>query len=402
MITPAPAHNELERLAALHAYDILDTLPEASFDRITRLTARTLEVPYALINFVDAGYMWGKSCYGVTENRSSRALSPCAHAILQPDLTIVQDVQQDERFAGNPTFEGICFYAAAPLITPDGYAVGTLCVMHPDTYTWTAQKAETLYDLAALVMDELELRRREREAEQKWESLERVNAHKSEFFASMNHELRTPVSAILGLSELLLEGEGGSLSETQSSYLRTIEESGEHLLNLVNGVLDLAKLEAGQMKLEWQTVSLERLGQQSVALVEAQARRKGVRLTLEGTPGSVRGDPTQLKQILLNLLSNAVKFTPKGGTVTLEIHTSPETVTFEVRDSGVGIRPEHLGRLFEKYVQVDDSLERRHRGTGLGLALIKHLTELHGGRVEVQSVFGEGSVFKVLLPARTG
>ncbi len=231
---------------------------------------------------------------------------------------------------------------------------------------------------------------------------ERANSAKSEFLANMSHELRTPLHAILGMSELLTRGIHGPLATGQEECLRLIDESGRHLLALINDILDLSKIEAGQITLELQPVMVRSLCDASIRMVRDVARRKKLHLQLEidDRVVEIMADPRRLKQILVNLLSNAVKFTNEGGQVGLRIHPDPagSHVVLTVWDTGIGIAATDLPRLFQSFVQIDSQLARRFEGTGLGLALVKKLAELHGGDVLVESEPGKGSSFNVRIP----
>ncbi len=232
--------------------------------------------------------------------------------------------------------------------------------------------------------------------------LSRAARAKDEFLANMSHELRTPLNSILALSESLLEELYGPLSERQRTAIHTLEASGRHLLTLINDVLDLAKIEAGRMDVIKEVVAASDVCEASLALIREQANKKQIQLSLhlEDRQARFLADPRRLKQILVNLLSNAVKFTPAGGTVTLQVTTdvTQGTISFAVSDTGIGIAPEHLSRLFQPFLQLDSGLRRQHEGTGLGLVLVRRLTELHGGRVAVESTPGVGSTFTVTLP----
>ncbi|NJN65960.1 MAG: response regulator [Chloroflexaceae bacterium] len=232
--------------------------------------------------------------------------------------------------------------------------------------------------------------------------LARAARLKDEFLANMSHELRTPLNAILGLSEVLQEEVFGPLNDKQRSSLHSIEESGRHLLALINDILDLSKIEAGKTELEPGPVSVESICQTSLQLIRSQAHKKGLRLSQTIDHGVIRiqADERRLKQILVNLLSNAVKFTPDGGKVGLEVigQAEHQSVQFVVWDTGIGIGQEEMPHLFEPFVQLDSGLNRHHEGTGLGLALVARLTEMHGGSVAVESEVGKGSRFTVSLP----
>jgi PAS domain S-box-containing protein len=243
------------------------------------------------------------------------------------------------------------------------------------------------------------------------ESLRLANAElaqaaraKDEFLANMSHELRTPLNAILGYSESLQEQVYGPLSGSQYEALRNIEKGGRHLLTLINDILDLAKVEAGRLDLQLERVSVEELCHTSLLFVREQALKKRLKLefNLSDERAAADVDPTRLKQMLVNLLSNAVKFTPEDGRVSLDVSVDPDmnAVRFQVRDTGIGIAPEDLARLFQPFNQLDSALNRKYEGTGLGLALVARIAALHGGRVAVQSAPGQGSCFTITLPYR--
>lgn len=234
--------------------------------------------------------------------------------------------------------------------------------------------------------------------------LARAARLKDEFLASMSHELRTPLNTVLGLSEALQEQVYGSLNERQLRALRNIEDSGRHLLSLINDILDVSKIEAGKLTLEFRPTSIDSVCQASVGLVRQIAHKKKIDVTYAPDPAVhvVLADERRLKQILVNLLTNAVKFTPEGGKVQLEVtgDREHETIRFCVSDTGIGIAEVDIPRLFQPFMQLDSSLARQHEGTGLGLALVYRMTELHGGSVSVESQVGVGSRFTIALPWR--
>ena len=232
--------------------------------------------------------------------------------------------------------------------------------------------------------------------------LEQANRAKDEFLANMSHELRTPLNSILGMAESLLEQRRDPLSEYQQRSLLIIESSGHHLLELINDILDLSKIEAGKFDYYPQSVELNALCRSSLAFVKSQAAKKSITILYnnETSLPYLLADPRRLKQILVNLLTNAVKFTPEGGQVTLQVRADVEEdlVEFSVIDNGIGITPQDLRRLFQPFVQVDSKLNRQYEGTGLGLALVQKLTDMHGGSVHVESKIDAGSRFTVRLP----
>ncbi|AFY95280.1 PAS domain S-box [Chamaesiphon minutus PCC 6605] len=254
------------------------------------------------------------------------------------------------------------------------------------------------------------------------QELARATRLKDEFLASMSHELRTPLNAILGMSEALQTSVFGSLNQQQLSSLVTIEKSGKHLLSLINDILDLSKIEANKFVLELTDVSIQSLCQNSLLFVKELAHKRQINLTTQLPEYlkqiNIRVDDLRIRQVLINLLSNAVKFTPEGGSVTLDVRvldketgglgaegtgglgtvTTPRQIALSIVDTGIGIAPENITKLFQSFVQIDSRLNRQYAGTGLGLALVKRIVELHGGTVTVESQVDRGSCFRVCLP----
>jgi GAF domain-containing protein/ActR/RegA family two-component response regulator len=257
-----------------------------------------------------------------------------------------------------------------------------------------------LYEQVATHAGTLERRVRERTAE-----VERANRAKSEFLANMSHELRTPLNAVIGFAQMLAMKSFGPLTPKQTRYVTNIQNGGVHLLNLVNDILDLAKVEAGRLELRRERVSLGDIVAQAMEVVRPAAEGKGLALAAELAQDlpPLHADPIRLRQVLVNLLSNSVKFTEACGRVT--VHTAAEGTCVEMRvaDTGIGVAPEDLPRLFRKFEQLHSGLAKPHQGTGLGLALTKHLVELHGGTIGVASPGrGRGTTFTVRLPAGPG
>jgi PAS domain S-box-containing protein len=222
---------------------------------------------------------------------------------------------------------------------------------------------------------------------------------KSRFLAAMSHELRTPLNSILGFSQLLLTDRFGTLTEKQTKYVANVESSGQHLLLLINDLLDLSKVQAGKMDISISAVGLFPLIEESATKMTELAEAKGLDLEITGDTGLVvLADPLRLRQILLNLLSNAIKFTDKGA-VKVTTSAAGEEVRVDVADTGVGIDPDDLERMFEEFTQARTGRSKSAQGTGLGLPISRRLAELMGGRVEVASKVGVGTTFTVFLPA---
>jgi two-component system, NtrC family, sensor kinase len=262
-----------------------------------------------------------------------------------------------------------------------------------------AQLQESYADLERKVEERTqELASALAELDEKTRELELASKHKSDFLANMSHELRTPLNAIIGFSQVLREEMVGEVNEKQREYLGDILTSGNHLLSLINDVLDLSKVEAGQVELDVAPFSMQEALDSGVVMVRGRATTEGVDVTLQPTDvGLVDGDERRVRQVIFNLLSNAVKFTPVGGSVDVSALRVNGEVRVSVADTGPGIASEDVERIFEEFQQTDAGLEQRE-GTGLGLALSKRLVELHGGRLWVESEPGAGSTFVFSLP----
>jgi signal transduction histidine kinase len=256
--------------------------------------------------------------------------------------------------------------------------------------------------------------------------LEDASRHKSEFLANMSHELRTPLNAVIGFSEILRELRVGPLTERQSRYVSNIWQSGKHLLQVINDILDLSKVEAGKLTMAAEALPVVMILEDILTIARVLAHKKDqmVEADVEPRLPPLRADPVRLKQILFNLLNNAVKFTPDGGRITLTarrvawsggqpadvskpmdrmmippIDGPNEWLEIKVQDTGVGIRPEDLPRLFQEFTQLESTQDQRHEGAGLGLALTRRLVDMHGGRIWAESEgAGKGSTFTVRLP----
>ena len=234
-----------------------------------------------------------------------------------------------------------------------------------------------------------------------YRELETASKHKSDFLANMSHELRTPLNAIIGFSQVLSQELFGEVNEKQKEYLQDILSSGNHLLALINDVLDLSKVEAGQVELQVEPFSLQDALERGVSMIRERATRDGVRVALHANGGAdiVTGDERRIRQVIFNLLSNAVKFTPTGGLVEVAAKQDNGEVKISVADTGPGIAEQDLDRIFEEFQQTEAGA-RQHEGTGLGLALSKRFVEMHGGRIWCDSEVGKGSRFVFTLPLR--
>jgi signal transduction histidine kinase len=278
--------------------------------------------------------------------------------------------------------------------------IGALVVRSKAPGALPSQTVELLETLASQSALAIHNARVFRELERKTEQLEIAGRHKSEFLAGMSHELRTPLNAVIGFSDVLLDRMFGELNERQEDYVRDIRDSGRHLLELINEILDLSKIEAGRMELDVGAVSLPALLEHAVVMLRDLAGAQGVELSLEIADGlgTVRGDELKLKQVVVNLVSNAVKFTPDGGSVAIDARPSGSAVVVSVRDTGIGIAEKERERIFEAFQRGGRGVRTTIEGTGLGLTLSKRIVELHGGHIWVESQVGAGSTFGFSIP----
>jgi PAS domain S-box-containing protein len=254
-----------------------------------------------------------------------------------------------------------------------------------------------------ILNNELVLRRKE--ADEAKNQADAATQAKSDFLASMSHELRTPLNSIIGFSEVLKKGMFGLLTEKQDEFVGYVIGSGKHLLDLINDILDLSKVEAGKVNLELTTFNLPEILNASLFMLREKALKHGIAMKLDIAPGAdivIEADMRRVKQILFNLLSNAVKFTPDGGSVhvTARRGSDGDFVEISVEDTGIGIKEEDMPNLFKEFSQIESSYDKKYEGTGLGLALTKKLVELHGGRIWCESEYGKGSRFAFVLPVQ--
>ena len=290
---------------------------------------------------------------------------------------------------------------AVPMLR-EGVAAGTLMLRKTQPGAFTSRQIELLETFAAQAVIAIENVRLFTEIQEKSHQLEVASQHKSQFLANMSHELRTPLNAILGYTEMMTDGLYGDVPEKAQGVLERVQSNGRHLLGLINDVLDLSKIEAGQLVLAIEEYSVADMAATVLSATESLARAKNLKLGSAVAPGlpTGRGDARRLTQVLLNLVGNAIKFTDHGG---VEIKAARPADRFEIAvvDTGPGIAPADQARIFDEFQQLDNTSTRRKGGTGLGLSISRHIVELHGGRIAVESEVGRGSTFRISLPVHT-
>ncbi|WP_207161663.1 GAF domain-containing hybrid sensor histidine kinase/response regulator [Psychrobacter sp. M9-54-1] len=432
------AAEDAERISKLRKYQVLNNNEEPAFARLTELAKLFFNMPVVAITFMDEETQYLKSLLGLDGIcTTSRKVAICNYTVLSDEVLVLPDLTEDSRFSQNPLVTEapyLRFYAGAPIIMhEDGktYRLGSLCLMDRQPHhDFTDKDAEILAQFAAMAADALQLQDQQRHAKH-------ANEMKSEFLANMSHEIRTPMNGIIGMVEMLAETK---LSAEQQEYVDNIKVSNEHLLAIINGILDLSKVESGKMTIDSIPMNISSLCNEVVSLFAVKARQRGLTLDYHYTEALspyIKGDPVRIKQIMVNLVNNAIKFTREGGRVTIDVkhmennpcedkygnhksicshelqveqasHYNTDdrgsvkhqdmTLCIKVTDTGVGIKPESLEAIFDAYDQANKSTHRLYGGTGLGLSVCKSLVELMGGYIEVDSAVGIGTTFTVLLP----
>jgi signal transduction histidine kinase len=389
---------EQARLQSLVDYDVLDTAPEAGFDRITRCAAQIAETPIALVSLVDSNRQWFKSRHGLCATETPRNISFCHHTITAATPMVIENALEDSRFRDSPLVTGephIRFYAGAPLITPSGHAIGTLCVIDTKPRSLSPDALRRLCDLAGLVVDQMELRN-------SIARLAEADSAKNRFFAQISHDFRTPLNAIIGFAEAMRAGIGVNSEVKRNEYLDLISGSGHALHDLVGEMLDLAHGEKTIKVEDMKRVKLRDVLRNVGDDLDHMVRTNKVRI-INAIPSDAFALTSRsvLRRVLTNLVSNAIKYNKPGGTV--EVGCEPTKIgkiRISVVDTGIGIHQDLHHRVFALYDRLEtpdnghaDTIE----GTGIGLHLAKQLVISLGGEIGFRSEPGNGSTFWVEL-----
>lgn len=399
---PAPiSDNEPERLAALQQYQILDTKPESELDDLVTLAAQIFNTPMALISLIDANRQWFLSKVGVTATETPRDISFCGHAIVQPDVFVIQDAQADDRFATNPLVTGdpyIRFYAGAPLVTPEGHALGTLCILDRRPRELSRDQRNALRILGRQVAVRMQLRLLLGEREQTIARLQELELLRDNLTDMIVHDLRSPLFGITGYLQLVTMQSGARIGAEDLDNINRALHQTSTLVEMISSLLDVNRLEAGKMPLQIDPCDMATIVQEGIAVLGSIPGQCPVMCELPREPVSVSCDKSVMLRVIQNLVGNAVKFTPGEGNVRVAFVKDGAHVRVTVADTGQPIPPEYHETIFKKFGQAGIRKRGERASTGLGLTFCKLAVEAHGGRIGIESAAGKGNTFWFVLP----
>lgn len=400
---PKPV-NETERLTALGRYEILDTALEQNFDDLTKLASYICNTPIALISLIDDQRQWFKSRVGLDVTETPREQAFCAHAILQPDqVMVVPNAEQDERFANNPLVQQvpyIRFYAGAPLVTAEGYALGTLCVIDSTPRDLTPEQQAALQALSHQVMAQLELRRNLIQLNQTNLELTRLNQSKNDFLNMAAHDLKNPLSAIKGYAEEILDDGTAMTGEELHEVAQQIARASQQMFDLVINLLDVNAIEDQVNNLKLVPTDLKQVLQQLKQHYQQRAALKNIHLQWQFDPVALAyAHQSYAYQVFDNLISNAIKYSPSDRVVTVTLTTTVNQITVSVIDQGQGLSDADKARLFQKFTRLSAQPTGGEHSSGLGLFIVKKLVDAMQAQITCESELGKGACFNVMFNA---
>ena len=395
----APVHpDESARLQDLIRLEVLDTEDEAAFDDITQLASIICGTNISLISLVDTDRQWFKSKVGLGAAETGRDIAFCSHAILQEQVFEVSDTLEDERFSDNPLVTddpSIRFYAGAPLITDNGFPIGTLCVIDQEPKTLTADQTLALKTLAKQVISQLELRLHNRQ-------LARMQKEQEQLLAMMAHDLRSPFNGILGLSRILHEKSDSVTPERVQAMSSSILESSIKVYQLLDELLQWSRNRLGAVTVNLENVSVEKLTLETIEFMQEAFKYK--QLTIQQDVASdlfIQADASLTKTIIRNLLANAIKYSPESSHITVSAKQNGDNIELSVTDQGKGVSPEKIKLLFIDRMQSTEGTSGE-TGFGIGLNICHDFTKKQNGDIWLNKDYTQGAQFIISLPATPG
>ncbi|WP_179335064.1 sensor histidine kinase [Winogradskyella costae] len=392
MKAPKFPTNEVERLKAVNSYSIIDTLPENDYDNLTELAATICDVPIALITILDKERNFFKSHYGISLSESPRELSFCGHAILENDIFIINDAREDIRFIDNPLLDeqNVVFYAGVPLLDPSGYKLGTICIFDHIPRQLNESQIKALKTLGKQVVNLLELGKKNTNLNLIKGELEERNAQLKSFASLVSHDLKSPLSNIIALTDLLKEENKNNLSDDSLQYLDYIEDSTTVLKDYIDGIL-----------LYYSADELLTSSKVNIKLSDIVEDIKHILISdheqLLFTDAVIKNvNKAALSQILINLVDNALKYNDKQDRkVEIKYQLLPTHHKFSVIDNGIGIPLNQQKEIFEIFKTIKNDFSKSN--TGIGLSTVKNLVEKLNGEIAVDSELGKGSTFSFTI-----
>ena len=394
MLIPQIPINESARLKALDSYNIVDTLPETAYDDITKIASMICNMPIALVTLIDEKRQFFKSRHGLDASETHRDLAFCSHAINHPnEMLVVKNALNDERFADNPLVTGnpnVIFYAGMPLVNPEGYALGTLCVIDNKPNDITEEQKDALKSLSNQVTYVLELRRKNDLLEKSQQNLA-LHAKEMETFAyAASHDLKEPLRMVKSFSTLLEKKYSSTMDETGKKFLHQISDGAARMEVLTNDLLQYAL--AGRNDTEIIEIDIALIIEEVKQLYRLIIAEKGVRIETTKLP-VIKASANGLKQLFQNLIGNAIKYQLADSKPFIKISATETTShwQFIIADNGIGIEPENLDIIFEIFKRLHT--KTTYSGTGIGLSICKKIVEEQGGKIWVTSEKDKGSCF---------
>ncbi|TVZ53037.1 sensor histidine kinase [Dokdonia sp. Hel_I_53] len=399
MIAPEIPHNEQERLSSLFSYKILDTLPEEEFDAITKLASEICNTPISLITLVDENRQWFKSSIGLDVDQTSREDAFCAHGILEPHQPlIVNNALEDERFFDNPLVTGkpnVEFYAGIPLVTNDGFALGSLCVIDNNPRKLEESKIEALKILAKQIVKLFELRKAVKELEETKKELQRSIESSNDFAHIVAHDIQAPVRNMGVFANIILDDYNDVLDKEGKEILTLLSDNANSAREYVDGVLRYSRATYNAPNVK-DNIDLNQFFDKILELIKVPGH---ITIHMQDNMPSIRTSKIALQQVMNNLLSNAVKYNDKKeGFIKIVITQDDQSNHISIIDNGRGIPNHMLDKIFNIFVMVDDGDAIKKGSSGIGLSIVKKIVSKMNGVVSVQSKANEGSTFTVSLP----
>lgn len=389
--------NEKTRLKELHQYNILDTFPEQEFNRITRIASEICNTPVSLMTLLDESRQWVKSSYGFPIRETPRELAICNYTILDPGKVLeVSDLRKDDRFSDNPLVTGspnVVFYAGAPLITPTGNVLGSICVLDSQEKKLNDSQREALVALSQQVMNSLELRKTIQALKQTQKKLKGANQKLRSFAQIVSHDLKAPIANISMLIRLLQREHVKDVE--MGEIVKLIDNSSSGLLSFIDGVLNRSK-KTGSFEKSFKIIDSQLLVENVIKMIAPQEE---VRININNQLPRLKMDHSILQQVFHNLISNAIKYNDKNAPeILIKSYSNSCYHSFIIADNGLGISSDKLDNVFHRRSTCHDADRFGNKGTGLGLYTVKSLLEEVGGKIEVASELYQGSEFTFHIP----